>query len=87
MASTVTEKILASASHQKEVSPGDYIIADISYVMAHDSTSPLAIESFYKITDRVFDKNRVIVVFDHFFPAPNISAASLHQKSQKFPDP
>ena len=84
MASTITEKILANASHQKEVSPGDYVVADVSYVMAHDSTGPLAIESFYKITDKVFDKDRVIIVFDHFFPAPTVAGATMHQKSRKF---
>jgi len=84
MASTITEKILANASHQKEVAPGDYAVADVSYVMAHDSTAPLAIESFYKITDKVFDKDRVIIVFDHFFPAPTVAGATMHQKSRKF---
>jgi 3-isopropylmalate/(R)-2-methylmalate dehydratase large subunit len=84
MASTITEKVLANASHQKEAIPGDFIVADVSYVMAHDSTAPLAIESFSKITDKVFDKDRIIIVFDHFFPAPTVAGATLHQKSRKF---
>ena len=84
MGSTITEKILANASHQKEVAPGDFVVADVSYVMAHDSTAPLAIEAFYNITDKVFDKDRVIIVFDHFFPAPTVAGATLHQKSRKF---
>ncbi|MGD2066736.1 MAG: 3-isopropylmalate dehydratase large subunit [Candidatus Bathyarchaeota archaeon] len=84
MASTITEKILANASHQKEVVPGDFVVADVSYAMAHDSTAPLAIEAFSKITDKVFDKDRVIIVFDHFFPAPTVAGATLHQKSRNF---
>jgi 3-isopropylmalate/(R)-2-methylmalate dehydratase large subunit len=84
MASTITEKILANASHQKEVAAGDFVVADVNYVMAHDSTAPLAIEAFYSITDKVFDKDRVIIVFDHFFPAPTVAGATLHQKSRKF---
>jgi len=84
MGSTITEKILANASHKKEVAPRDFVVADVSYAMAHDSTAPLAIESFYKITDKVFDKDRVIIVFDHFFPAPTVAGATLHQKSRKF---
>jgi len=84
MGSTITEKILANASHKKEVAPGDFVVAYVSYAMAHDSTAPLAIESFYKITDKVFDKDRVIIVFDHFFPAPTVAGATLHQKSRKF---
>lgn len=84
MSSTITEKILADASHQKVVNAGEYVIADVSYTMAHDSTAPLAIESFSKIGDKVFDKDRVIIVFDHFFPAPTVAGATLHQKSRKF---
>ena len=84
MASTITEKILANASHKKEVVPGDFVVADVNYAMAHDSTAPLAIEGFSKITDKVFDKDRVIIVFDHFFPAPTVAGAELHQKSRKF---
>jgi 3-isopropylmalate/(R)-2-methylmalate dehydratase large subunit len=84
MASTITEKILANASNQKEVTAGDFVIADVSYVMAHDSTAPLAIEAFNKISNKVFDKDRVIIVFDHFFPAPTVAGATLHQISRNF---
>ena len=84
MGHTITEKILANASHKKEVVPGDFVVADVSYVMAHDSTGPLAIESFYSITDKVFDPDRVIIVFDHFFPPPTVAGATMHQKSRKF---
>ncbi|UCC58574.1 MAG: 3-isopropylmalate dehydratase large subunit [Candidatus Bathyarchaeum sp.] len=84
MGSTLTEKILANASHKKKVVPGDFIVADVSYVMAHDSTAPLAIEGFYNITDKVFDTDRVIIVFDHFFPSPSVAGATLHQKVRKF---
>jgi 3-isopropylmalate/(R)-2-methylmalate dehydratase large subunit len=84
MASTITEKILAHVSHQPEVAAGDFVVADVNYVMAHDSTAPLAIEAFYSITDKVFNKDKVIIVFDHFFPAPTVAGATLHQKSRKF---
>jgi 3-isopropylmalate/(R)-2-methylmalate dehydratase large subunit len=84
MSSTITEKILANASHKDEVAPGDFVVADINYVMAHDSTAPLAIESFQKIASKVFNKDRVIIVFDHFFPAPTVAGADLHQKSRNF---
>jgi 3-isopropylmalate/(R)-2-methylmalate dehydratase large subunit len=66
------------------VTSGDFVVADVSYVMAHDSTGPLAIESFYRITDKVFDPDRVIIVFDHFFPPPTVAGATMHQKSRKF---
>jgi 3-isopropylmalate/(R)-2-methylmalate dehydratase large subunit len=83
MGSTITEKILANESHKKVV-PGDFVVADVGYVMAHDSTAPLAIEAFHSITDKVFNPDKVIIVFDHFFPPPTIAGATLHQKSRKF---
>lgn len=84
MGLTITEKLLANASHKSEVTPGDVVIADVDFVMAHDSTAPLAIEELYNIKRKVFDPNKVIIVFDHFFPPPNIDASNLHQKIRSF---
>lgn len=84
MGSTITEKLLANASRLKEASPGEYVVADVDYVMAHDSTGPLAIQGVAEIGKGVFDTERVIIVFDHFFPAPSVDAARLHQVSRQF---
>lgn len=84
MGSTITEKLLANAAHLAEVSPGEYLVADVDYVMAHDSTGPLAFQGVAEIGKGVFDKDRVIIVFDHFFPAPSVDAARLHQVSRRF---
>lgn len=84
MGSTITEKLLANASHLAEASPGEYLVADVDYVMAHDSTGPLAIQGVAEIGKGVFDTDRVIIVFDHFFPAPSVDAARLHQVSRGF---
>jgi len=81
---TITEKILANASHKSEVTAGNVAIVDVDIVMAHDSTAPLAIEAFYEIGGKIFDPNKIVVVFDHFFPPPNIEAAKLHQKVRNF---
>jgi homoaconitate hydratase family protein len=84
MGLTITEKILAHASHKSELTTGEVAIADVDVVMAHDSTGPLAIETFYKIGKKVFDPNKVVIICDHFFPPPNLNAASLHQKVRSF---
>lgn len=84
MGSTITEKLLANAAHLAEVSPGEYLVADVDYVMAHDSTGPLAFQGVAEIGKGVFDKDRVIIVFDHFYPAPSVDAARLHQVSRRF---
>ncbi|MBQ03385.1 3-isopropylmalate dehydratase large subunit [Candidatus Bathyarchaeota archaeon] len=84
MGSTITEKLLANASHVAEASAGDYLVADLDYVMVHDSTGPLAFQGVSEIGKGVFDKDRVILVFDHFYPAPSVDAASLHKISREF---
>ena len=84
MGSTITEKLLANAAHLAEASPGEYLVADVDYVMAHDSTGPLAFQGVAEIGKGVFDKDRVIIVFDHFYPAPSVDAARLQQVSRRF---
>ncbi|NIO36942.1 3-isopropylmalate dehydratase large subunit, partial [Candidatus Bathyarchaeota archaeon] len=84
MGLTVTEKILAKASHKSEVTSGDVVIADVDIVMAHDSTAPLAIEGFNEIRKKVFNPEKIVIVFDHFFPPPSVDAARLHQKVRNF---
>ena len=63
---TITQKILANASHEAEVTIGDVVIADVDIVMAHDSTSPLAVEGLDQIAKKVFDPLKIVIVFDHF---------------------
>ena len=84
MGLTITEKILANASHETEVTTGDVVIADVDIVMAHDSTAPLAVEGLYEIGKKVFDPHKIVIVFDHFFPPPSVDAARLHQKVRNF---
>lgn len=84
MGMTITERILANASHRDEVSPGEFVVADVNVIMAHDSTGPLAIKSFQEIGKKIFDPTRVVIVFDHFFPPPHVDAAGLHRVVRDF---
>ena len=84
MGLTITEKILANASHETEVATGDVVIADVDIVMAHDSTAPLAVEGLDETGKKVFDPHKIVIVFDHFFPPPSVDAARLHQKVRNF---
>ena len=52
MGLTITETILANASHRNDVTSGAVVIADVDIVMAHDSTAPLAIEGLYEIVKK-----------------------------------
>ncbi|HEY9246524.1 MAG TPA: aconitase family protein, partial [Candidatus Methanoperedens sp.] len=76
---TISEKILSRAQG-KPARSGDFVIADIDYAMAHDGTSVLAVKSFKEMgIKKVWNPERIIIVFDHIVPANNETAAKLQQ--------
>jgi 3-isopropylmalate/(R)-2-methylmalate dehydratase large subunit len=73
---TITEKILAVHSNRKEVRPGELINAKVDLVLANDITAPVAISEFKKIgAKKVFDKDRIVFIPDHFAPQKDIKSA------------
>ncbi|MDQ1278546.1 MAG: 3-isopropylmalate/(R)-2-methylmalate dehydratase large subunit [Thermodesulfobacteriota bacterium] len=76
MGMTITEKILAEHGGLKEVHPGMLISARVDIAMGHDVTAPIAIGEFKKAGGRkVFDRNKVVLVADHFTPNKDIQSA------------
>ncbi|CCO07855.1 3-isopropylmalate dehydratase large subunit [Desulforamulus hydrothermalis] len=76
MPMTITEKILAAAAGKDSVKPGELINAKVDLVLANDITAPVAIKEFQKIgLTRVWDKERVALVPDHFTPNKDIKSA------------
>ncbi len=85
MGMTITEKILASHAGKKEVKPGEFIEAKVDVVLGNDITTPVAIESFEAMgAQEVFDKEKVVIVPDHFTPNKDISSAEHCAKVRKF---
>ncbi|MFH0960633.1 MAG: 3-isopropylmalate dehydratase large subunit, partial [Pseudomonadota bacterium] len=85
MGMTITEKILASHAGLDQVRPGQLIQADVDIALANDITLPLALEPFKEAGgSKVFDREKVVVVMDHFNPAQNIDSAMMHMKSREF---
>ena len=73
---TISEKILATHAGLESVEPGDLITAKVDITLANDITGPVAIKEFRKIgVDKVFDKERVVFVPDHFVPNKDIKSA------------
>ncbi len=76
MGMTITEKILAAAAGKKAVRPGELVNAKVDLVLGNDITAPLAIQEFEKIgVAEVFDRDRVVLVPDHFVPNKDIKSA------------
>jgi 3-isopropylmalate/(R)-2-methylmalate dehydratase large subunit len=77
MGYTITEKILLKHIKAKEIYPGKFIDAKVDICLGNDITAPLAIEEFEKLgSKKVFDKNRVVLVPDHFAPAKDMKSAN-----------
>ncbi|PIV24823.1 MAG: 3-isopropylmalate dehydratase large subunit [Deltaproteobacteria bacterium CG03_land_8_20_14_0_80_45_14] len=73
---TITEKILAAHAGKKRVSPGKLLNVRIDLALGNDITAPLAIKAFKEIgAKKVFHRDRVVLVPDHFTPAKDILSA------------
>lgn len=76
MGMTITEKILAEHGGLKEVHPGMLINARVDIALGHDVTAPIAIGEFKKAGGhKIFDRNKVVLVADHFTPNKDIQSA------------
>lgn len=85
MGMTMTEKILARHAGVEKVEPGDLIICDVDLVLSNDITAPPAIWEFEKIGQaKVFDKDKIAIVPDHFAPNKDIKSAEMCKVAREF---
>ena len=80
---TLIEEIF-SRKVGRPVQVGEILLLDVDYIMSHDNTTPLAIKAFRDIGKPIHDKHRIVIHFDHAYPAPNILAAENHKKIIEF---
>lgn len=84
MGMTMTQKILADHAGVKEVHAGELIEANVDIVMANDITGPMALPIFKKMANKVFDKDKVVLVPDHFTPNKDIKSAENSKAIREF---
>jgi 3-isopropylmalate/(R)-2-methylmalate dehydratase large subunit len=74
---TIAEKILLAHCAGKSIKPGEFIQANVDVALANDITAPLAISEFKKSGfKQVFNKNKIVLVPDHFAPAKDLKSAN-----------
>ncbi len=74
---TIAEKILLAHISKSNIRPGEFIEAKIDLGLGNDITAPLAIEGFKKAGfDKVFDRNKIALIPDHFAPAKDLKSAN-----------
>jgi 3-isopropylmalate dehydratase large subunit len=80
---TLIEEIFSQKAG-RPVHAGEIVMMDVDYMMTHDNTSPLAIKAFREIGKPIKDINKIIINFDHAYPAPNLMAAEAQKKIVDF---
>ena len=85
MGMTMTQKIIAAHGGVDYVKAGELIRVNLDFVLGNDVTSPVAINEFEKAGfDKIFDKEKIAFVMDHFTPAKDINSATLVKRSKEF---
>jgi len=82
MSKTAAEKIFSEKSGTDSKS-GDYVVANVDYVMANDITAPIAIDAFNELGMKA-KSDKIIIIPDHFIPPKDINSAIQYKKSKDF---
>ncbi len=85
MAHTLVQKILQKHTDQQITEAGQIVQCNVSLALANDITAPLAIKSFRAMgATKVFDKDHVALVMDHFTPQKDIASAIQVKNTREF---
>lgn len=79
MGKTMSEKILAQASGQAEVTAGDIVWANVDRAMMDDILGPRVeiAKHMKEIKDEVWDPEKVVIISDHYTPPASIHQAEI----------
>jgi len=78
MGMTMAEKILAGTSGRERVTAGEYVTARPDRMMAHEGFALCALILQGMGVESFDDPDRVVIIIDHYFPAPTIQMADAH---------
>jgi len=82
---TITEKIILDHVENEAVSPGDIVNARVDIALGNDITAPIAIKEFESIgIGKVFDREKIALVPDHFVPNKDILSAKQAKILREF---
>lgn len=85
MAHTLAQKILQAHTNEAITAAGQIVRCRVSLALANDITAPLAIKSFRAMgAKKVFDRDKVALVMDHFTPQKDIDSAQQVKLTREF---
>jgi 3-isopropylmalate/(R)-2-methylmalate dehydratase large subunit len=89
MGMTIVEKILAKATGNKSVKPGDVLEPAVDVAMSHENAA-LVINQFDDVFNgtglepKIWDPSRIAIIFDHRVPAESSKTATNQKKIRNF---
>ncbi len=84
MGKTIAEKILAKKSGRENISANEIVEAEIDVAMSHENAD-MVLKAFVKIgVPRVWDPEKIVILFDHRIPAESERTATTHKRLRKF---
>ncbi len=88
---TLVEKLLAKASDNASVQPGEVVFAAVDLALSHDAVAGAVAKTFYQhygVDAKLWDSQRVVLVADHFIQVSDIridrQAGIMHQQMIEF---
>lgn len=82
---TLAQKLIQAHTDESVGQDGQIVQCKVDMVLANDITGPLAIKSFNGMgAKKVFDRDRIALVMDHFTPQKDIDSANQVMISRKF---
>ncbi|MBC7110076.1 MAG: 3-isopropylmalate dehydratase large subunit [Archaeoglobi archaeon] len=73
---SLATEILSRAAGRK-VEAGEIVEVPVDYVMVNDVTAPPAAEEFEKLEVEPWDRERIVVILDHYMPNVNVRSAEM----------
>lgn len=76
MGMTISQKILADHAGMEHVEAGELVNCRVDVILGNDVTAPVAIAEFNRLNlKRVFERDSIVLVPDHFAPNKDIQSA------------
>jgi 3-isopropylmalate/(R)-2-methylmalate dehydratase large subunit len=81
----MAEKILAAHCNREFVEAGEYITVKVDFIVGNGGPTALAIKEFMRLgCDRLFDRDRILIVGDHTAPNNTIGSAEVNKLCRDF---
>ena len=82
---TLAQKIIANACNKVSVEPGEIVVCKVDLAMIHDSGGPRRVKPILeKLNRKVWDKEKVVVVTDHYVPIESEETRDIQELTQKW---